>query len=325
MLIGCGSISRLHAERILRNPQCRLAALFDPVVPSAEALKKEMAPGAELFSDFDRLLKAVANRSSVAAVICSPTHLHFEQTAALRSVGVPVLCEKPLADSRRRIETLVADAASGPLLTVAYQRRTWSTFRTLRRIVAGQQFGPVRGITAHCPEQWSPGIVGTWRNDPAMNPGGFVGDAGSHKIDQLFFVTGLTPVEVFAHGSRRDRNVEIMVSVSARLSGPHADDVIASLNFVGDANHYREDFHVHCAEADLMIRDDRLWIGRGNRVEPLESAAALEPESDPIAAFTATLLGQAPNFAPPQCALPVWDFTQAILTSIGTGQPIRMT
>jgi predicted dehydrogenase len=235
----------------------------------------------------------------------------------LREHGVPVLCEKPLADSRERITRLVSEAASGgALVSVAYQRRYWATFRTLRREVRSGRHGPVRSITTVNVERWQPTIGGTWRDNPEFNPGGFIGDAGSHKIDMVFFVTGLAPREVFALSDCRGSRVEITTLLTARLE----NDVALSMSFVGDAQHYREDFQIHCAEADLMIRDETVWIARRNHVERV---VPLEPESNPNAAFADCLLDGAANDAPPSVALPVWDFTQAVLESARSRRVVR--
>src|SRR5262249_17871827 len=183
--------------------------------------------------------------------------------------------------------------------------------------VQSGRHGPVRAVTAHVSERWQQTIAGTWRDDPAFNPGGFIGDAGSHKIDMVFFVTGVRPVEVFAHSDRRGNRVEIVTTLSARLEG----DVALSMNFIGDAQHFREDFHVHCADADLVYRDGVVSIACNNRLERLSD---LEPESNPDAAFLDLVTGRAANIAPASVALPVWDFTQAVLESARTGRPARI-
>lgn len=327
-LIGCGQIGRLHAERIRADGRGRIVAVSDPQRESAERLRRELAPDGVVFNSLSELLDCEVIDS---AVVCSPSNLHFDQASMLLERRVPTLCEKPLADSRDRIESLVnmvrvsgversespvriaggsraLDPSHPRLLSVAYQRRYWSTFRTLRREVQSGRWGRVRSVTTHSSERWQQTIAGTWRDDPAMNPGGFIGDAGSHKIDMVFFVTGLAPAEVFAHAETRGSRVPIVTSVSGRLTG----GVALSMNFIGDAQHWREDFCVHCEQADLSIHDGRLWLARDNRIEPVTD---LEQESNPNSAFLDCLLEGAPNQAPPECALPVWDFTQAVLTS----------
>jgi myo-inositol 2-dehydrogenase/D-chiro-inositol 1-dehydrogenase len=314
-LVGCGQIGRLHAERIVADGRARIVALCDPLPANAARLQSEFAGNASLFADVAEMAQS---SSFDAAVICTPTHQHFDQVRLLRERGIPVLCEKPLADARERIIQLIEDArAGGPELTVAYQRRCWAVYRTLRREVQSGRHGPVRALTAHVSERWQQTIAGTWRDDPAYNPGGFIGDAGSHKIDMVFFVTGLAPREVFAHSDKCGSRVEIMTTLSARLE----NNVALSMNFIGNSQHFREDFQVHCAEADLIYRDGAVSIARNNKIERVTD---LEPESNPNAAFLDLLSGTAPNFAPAAVALPVWDFSQATLESACTGKLIHL-
>jgi predicted dehydrogenase len=314
-MIGCGLIARLHVQRFVADGRAAIVGLSDPNLAAAERLRDEFAAGARVFADVTAMLDEC---DLDAAVICTPTLFHFDQVQACRRRGLHVLCEKPLADTRERIVELIEDSRrGGPVLSVAYQRRYDSLYRTLRREVQSGRWGPVRSVTTHNSERWQQTIAGTWRDDPRLNPGGFLGDAGSHKIDMLFFVTGLRPLEVFAHSDRCGSHVEIVTTVSGLLSG----GVGLSMNFIGNAQHWREDFQIHCAGADLMIREAKLWIAHDNRVESLDD---LEPGSSPDAAFLDILTASAPNEAPAECALPVFDFTQAALQSARTKQVIRL-
>ena len=123
--------------------------------------------------------------------------------------------------------------------------------------------------------------------------------------------------EVFARSWNCGSRVPIVSSVSAVLEG----DVPLCMDFIGHAQYLGEDLHVHCAEADLMVRDRRVWIARGNRVEPLEN---VEPESDPDRGFLDLLDGAARNVAPFECALPVFRTTMAILESSRTGRSVEV-
>ncbi len=314
-IIGCGQIGRLHARQIVADGRAHIAALCDAIPENAARMQAEFSVDARIYDDISAIL---ADCPVDAAVICTPTHEHFEQVQLLRERGIPVLCEKPLADTRARIVQLIDEKASAkPALAVAYQRRCWAVYRTLRREVQSGRYGPVRSVTAHVSERWQQTIDGTWRNDPAFNPGGFMGDAGSHKIDMVFFVTGLAPREVYAHSDRRGSRVEIATTLLAQLE----NDVALSMNFVGDAQHFREDFQVHCAEADLLYRDGNVLIARHNKIERVTE---LEPETNPNAAFFDLIAGTGPNCAPASVALPVWDFTQAALESAHSGRLVRL-
>jgi predicted dehydrogenase len=314
-LVGCGRIARLHAERVRADGRAELVSVMDSAQCAAEDIRDEFSPRATVFDDLNALL---AGGGVDAVVISTPTHLHYEQALLCLERGLHVLCEKPLADSRERIVELIAAAERACRhFAVGYQRRYADIYRTLRREVLSGRWGEVRAVTSHNYEDWQSTITGTWRDDPRFNPGGFIGDAGSHKIDQVFYTTGLGPVEVFARSANFGSNVEISATVAATLTG----GVPWNIDFVGNAQNLGEDLYVHCRDADLMIRDRRLWLGRKGSVEPIVD---LEPDTNPVSSFIDLLHGQGENLSPPECALPVFDFTQAVLESCRTGRNVRI-
>jgi myo-inositol 2-dehydrogenase/D-chiro-inositol 1-dehydrogenase len=151
-IIGCGRIGRHHASSLHADGRCRVAALFDVDRGAAERLGRECAPEAEIHGDLDSLLDKAAVD---AVIICSPTSAHFSHVMACWERGLPVLCEKPLADTRERIVRLIEGAARDALtLSVAYQRRFWSTYRTLRRELQAERWGPIRAVAAQLVVDW---------------------------------------------------------------------------------------------------------------------------------------------------------------------------
>ncbi len=284
-------------------------ALLDRSLAAAADLQSALWPQAEVCRTEDELF----DRDGIDAVIlCTPTVEHFSQAMRSLDRGWHVLCEKPLAATRQHIIDLVSRAdtahAAGQAFSLGYQRRHLAIYRTLRREVRSARWGAVRAIVSHNAENWQATIPGTWRDDPRQNDGGFITDAGSHKLDSLFYVTGLQPCEVYARCQRWGSQVEIVASASALLS----DGVAATISFVGHAQRLSEELHVHCEQADLLIRDEQLWIAQNGRQERL---AVDEPESSPVVGLLETILRNAPEISPPVAALPVYDLTQAILKS----------
>ena len=310
-MIGCGRMGRVHTERLQADGRGRVTALFDTHRPMADRLQHDLLPNAAVF---DSLASMLDEADLDAAVICPPTTAHYDQVLACRERGLHLLCEKPLADTRNRmIDLIIAINFCVPLLSVGYQRRYWGTYRTVRREVQSGRWGDIRMITSHNVENWQQTIDGTWRDDPAINWGGFIGDAGSHKIDAVFYTTGLSAQSVWATTERFGSHVEVGGSVAARKEG----GVLLNMDFVGNAQDLGEDFHIHCQHADLMIRDRKLWIAREGQIEPFPDVL---PDSNPVVGFLDALVDGEPNLAPPECALPVYDLTQAILESSAKGR-----
>lgn len=312
-VIGCGTVGRLHLQRLSADPRVAVQCVCDPHNQAAADVARQFAPAAEVFTDDRRALDAVDLH---AVVLCSPTTKHFQQCMAALDRGLHILCEKPLATDRDEIEELVRKAqGSEKIFSIAYQRRCQAPYLTARRELQfnRERYGQIQQIHCFVCERWAQTIAGTWRDDPAVGSGYF-GDAGTHQIDSIFFITGTQVQSVAARSDRRGRSVEIVTEVMAELT----DGVRLFAHFVGDAHHWREDIHFHCEHADLLLRDEVLYRAADNHVEPVLD---LEPNRDPDRAFVDAVLDGAENLAPPDCALPMWDWTDAVLKAIQRSVP----
>ena len=322
-LVGCGRMGRHHSERMQEDGRGEVVALFDSEPSMAVQLRAERWPAARIAISFHELL---ADQAVDAVIICTPTAEHYLQTLACLNRGWHVLCEKPLASRRDQILELMQFSETAKsrnqAFSLGYQRRFAPVFVTLRREVLSGKWGAVRAIVSHNVENWQSTIGGTWRDDPQQNPGGFLTDAGSHKLDALFYVTGLKPVEVFARSQSWGSQVEIVTSLSALFtSDVIASDVTVTMDFIGNAQYLGEDLNIHCENADLMLRHEELWIGRDGHRErlPIDSI-----QSNPVSGILDTILEGKPDRSPPAAALPVFDMTQAILESGRTGTVVRL-
>jgi predicted dehydrogenase len=315
-MIGCGKIAMLHAQNLIADGRADIAVCCDPRREAAEALRDSMAPGAAIETDEQR---AFEQYQLDGVIICSPTTRHHDQASLAMERGLHVLCEKPLASDRAQILDLIErQKRSGCVLSIAHQRRYKAAYATARRELTkrAEFYGSLRQIHLFVCERWLQTIVGTWRDDPAVGAGYF-GDAGIHQVDIIHFLTGLSVERVFAVSDRRSSRVEIVTAVLAELTG----GVGLTAHFVGDANHWREDIHLHGAMGDLLLRgqsDVRINVLRAqnNHVEEISN---LEPESSPDANFIDAILGLRPTLSPPQIALPIYDWTQAVLASAREG------
>lgn len=310
-----------HTRRLAMHPQAHLCGFYDLQVGAAQELRDRFAESALVYETFDEACSAKAD----AIIIATPTGCHHQQISAAVRAGRHTLAEKPLASTRAEIESLVDLADGHPHLhcVLGYQRRFWHNYRFLREQLTSEKWGQVRSVTFVNTERWEAEIAGTWRDDPDTNFGGFAGDAGSHKIDALMYVTGLQPQELFAvtHNSRS--HVPVVASVTGHLSG----DIPFTMVFTGNAHNYHEELLIHCDEADVILRNGDVFVAQQNHLQQIPIPANESgPQStlNPVSGLIQLLSEPMTNPAPFSAALPVFDITNAILESAWQGQPVTL-
>lgn len=157
-VIGTGAIGREHARRINRVlGGAKIVALTDVSRPSAEAVKAEIAPEAEVFPTGEELI-ASANVDAVLVTSWGATHEQY--VLATIAAGKPCFCEKPLATTAEGARRIVdAEVAYGRrLVQVGFMRRYDAGYIALKQAVDTKIGAPIIVHAAHrnpaVPEQY---------------------------------------------------------------------------------------------------------------------------------------------------------------------------
>ena len=101
LIAGCGSIGRRHA-RILRGMGLDDIRVCDPLAAQVEALTRETPVRV------DPSFEAGLASQPDAVWVCTPPKMHIPMAIQALAAGAHVFCEKPLADSSRDIDDLIA-------------------------------------------------------------------------------------------------------------------------------------------------------------------------------------------------------------------------
>lgn len=96
-----------------------------------------------------------------AAIICSPTSLHTEQSILCLERKIPVLVEKPLSHGLDEMDRLASAIRNHPntYFQVAYMLRYHPFFKKIQTIIANETLGPLLTIQTHWGEylpDWHP-------------------------------------------------------------------------------------------------------------------------------------------------------------------------
>jgi predicted dehydrogenase len=223
-IVGCGVIARTHIRALLAFPdQARVTALASrssESIGGAAAYLREQAADQAADADAagDRPLAAryrelvaatpaaytdwrvlVADPAVDAVIVTTPPFLHHPVSLAALQAGKHVLCEKPLAVSLRQADELVAAArAAGRVLATVSQGRFAEEQRRMHALVRSGLlgrvfFGKADGQWYRPPSYYELWWRGTWDREG----GGAATGQGIHILDQLLWILGRRPVQVF--------------------------------------------------------------------------------------------------------------------------------
>jgi len=195
-VIGVGFVGRAHVDAIRR-----LGIPIRGILGSSKERGEESREALGLERSYASLDELAADSAVTAVHICTPNHVHFEQSGKLLRAGKHVLCEKPLAMDSRESAMLVQVAREANRVGgVAYNLRYYPLCQEAHAMIRRGDIGAPH--TAHGkflqdwllhPTDWN------WRLE--QNLGGelrAVSDIGTHAMDLLMFLTGKKIMQVCA-------------------------------------------------------------------------------------------------------------------------------
>jgi predicted dehydrogenase len=186
--VGAGGMGRAWLGTIAANADVELVGLVDLDLDTARRSAAETG-----FADLPvaTSLDALADRTGAQAVVnvTVPAAHHAVSTAALLR-GLPVLSEKPLAESVSQGLSMIAAAElSGQLLMVSQSRRYWQNLSAYRRQIA--QLGRLGAVSC---EFFKAPHFGGFRDEMAYP---LLIDMAIHQFDLARDLIGSEPVAVY--------------------------------------------------------------------------------------------------------------------------------
>ena len=246
VLIGAGSIGRIHAANLINSDRARLSAVCDRSIDAARAVAADS--GALVCTSLDDAIAMAPD----AVIIASSTASHGEVARACASAGLPFLCEKPLAFDLQTAIDITADVeAAGIAAAMGFNRRFDFQYAEIRDTVQSGQIGKpeVLLITSRSERPPTPEFIAT--------SGGLFGEKGSHFYDLCRWICGEEPGEVFAMGSVLidDGYRAVGEADTAVVSLRMPSGVLCQLDFSWRAAYGQDErLEVNCSEGMLQTR-----------------------------------------------------------------------
>jgi len=212
-VVGAGVFGRRHVDTVRSVPACELVAIVDPA-PEAAAWAREK--DVRCFADHVKMLDEV---KPDAVIIATPNSLHVPVGLTCVERRLPILVEKPIADTVEASRTLVETAkrAAVPLL-VGHHRRHNPLIERAREVVRGGGIGRLTAVTVlwllQKPDEY---FDAAWRRQPG---GGPLLINVIHSIDDLRWICGeIEEVHAMTSSAVRGFPVEDTAAVAFRLAG----------------------------------------------------------------------------------------------------------
>ena len=190
-MAGYGWVAREFMAPAIIAAGGRTIAVADT---SSSAREQAQADGIATYGSIAELLERTRPD---AIYVATPNNRHAEAVIAAARLGVPVLCEKPMAASLADAEAMHAAVVSGPsLYATAFDQRHHPAHRMMRDLVADGDIGmPVAvRIVYACwvYPAWSAtgSQAENWRADPKAAGGGAVIDLALHGLDLTQMLLG---------------------------------------------------------------------------------------------------------------------------------------
>jgi predicted dehydrogenase len=321
-MIATGGMARHHIGQLLKIDGVTISALCDTAPESLERAQSSFPALKETWTTAD--YKELLARSDVDAVVIATPHIpHFEHAMAAIEAGKHVLLEKPMVGSTTEAKALLARLEGyDRVFALAYQRHGFGQFKYIKEKIASGELGAVTYLTALQCQSWKKGVAGTWRQVPEISGGGQINDSGSHLVDILLYVTGLTVAQVAAFQDFRGTPVDIDSALSIQFVG----GALGNISVIGDSIvGWHEDITIWCEKGAFFYRNGSLSFCDEKNVRTTLDGNHLPPTQNIDENFIGAIRGENEVAAPPLCGLRTIEMTEAAWESAKKGgAPVRM-
>jgi predicted dehydrogenase len=189
-LVGCGAIAEnYYLPALANNPSVAKNLIL---VDRDQRRTDKLAAVLNIKNstgDFHEILYEVDG-----VILALPIELHYSVSMEFLAKGIPVLCEKPLAESGDKAREMVDTARkAGAALCVNYFQRLIPSFAKVKQLISDGILGKLQNIEYFVGEKFDwPTVTGFYFNSSPSSRG-VLRDRGAHVIDHICWWLGAKP------------------------------------------------------------------------------------------------------------------------------------
>ena len=338
---GAGLIGLRHVDEIKACPDTELAAVVDPGPAGAEVAEMY---GVQAYGSLAELF--AADRPD-GVILATPNQLHVDGGLECIAAGVPVIVEKPIADTVDGAARLVEAAdRAGVMLLTGHHRNYSPVMAKAREIVRSGRLGPLVAVVGtalfYKPDGYFD-VGDGWRRQPG---GGPILLNLIHEVNNLLSLIGpIVRVQATASSATRGFPVEDTAAIiftfangalgtfllSDTAGSPRSWEQTARENDAYPGHDDEDCYHIVGATGSVSIPTMRVRTFPGERSwwKPFDSTTEPVDRSDPlanqVAHFAAVIRGEAEPICSGRDGLATLRVVDAVRRAARTGLAVDLT
>ncbi len=280
-IIGCGVISRWHADSIKSIENAELIGVFDNREESAVKFSEDY--GCKVFKTMEDMF---SSDDIDVVCICTPSGTHTPIAVKAAGYKKNVIVEKPMAITKEQISQLLsAVSENGVKMAVISQLRFTEPVKKIKDAIESGKLGKLLCGDVYMKYHRSPEYYSSsgWRGTWAMDGGGALMNQGIHGIDLLTYLMG--PVDsVYAVSRTLDRDIEVEDAANVNVVYKNgAIGVIQGTTCITPG--YPRRIEISGTKGTVVLEEDTItkWDIEGEEGELLSEKTRVESFRDPAA------------------------------------------
>ena len=221
-VVGIGGLSVSDIlPAFAHTKHARLTGLVSGTPDKVKAIAAQYGvPDTGIYS-YDTYDRIADNPDIDAVYIVLPNNMHADYTIRAHKAGKHVLVEKPMANTVKDCEAMIAAGkAANKHLAVAYRLRFEPYTQAMIKMVRDKELGKAKVIL--CEAGFNTRNPDQWRLKKAMGGGGSMMDIGIYSVNAARYLSGEEPTEVYGMeystpGDPRFKEVEETINFQMRF------------------------------------------------------------------------------------------------------------
>jgi predicted dehydrogenase len=253
---GLGAMGRQWLRTIQAASNVEYAAFVEVDPATAQKCVHEFGLDAALvFPSLDAALGAV---HADGIIDVTPPAAHRSIAFTAMDAGLPVLSEKPLADTRNDAQAIVEKSnQTGMLHMVAQNYRYSPVAQTVKQVLAGGELGAVGAVSV----QFFKGPhFGGFRE---QMPYPLIIDMSIHHFDMMRFFLSANPISVYGRSWNPPWSWykgDASAAVTAHFDNGAAVNYTGSWCSQAQETSWNADWRFECAHGVLTVKEDKVYL-----------------------------------------------------------------